>query len=193
MVKHLSDLPGGSSHEHATWCIGPVGQHRDSDLVEESNFAVACDRMRAVDPDEHDHEIHRFGHFAVGWVEEIAYRPGSECERVANEIRDALAGYPILDEDHHGAMESDALADNWPAILQDLKRDLVREMQSRIDENPEPDDMTADEIEDWIDSIDESRLDEMARDRGEIDEGWLKLSKHDIKAIADALVGEESV
>lgn len=107
--KTLALLPGCSNHEHRNWLIGPVGHHRDSDTVEESNWQVMLDAMSDADPSGENYEVHRFGHWAVGWVEEIAARPGSKCAALAAELRERLDNYPLLDEEHHADLESEDL------------------------------------------------------------------------------------
>jgi hypothetical protein len=106
-MKTLRNMPGGYGHEHAEWLIGPVGQHRDSDAIERSNFEVTTTRLNEIDPEGNDHEVHHFGHFAVGWVEEIATRPGSPCAALADDIRAQLEGYAILDEMHCSQLEAE--------------------------------------------------------------------------------------
>src|SRR5262245_1446530 len=140
-MKTLSILPGCSDHEHATWIVGPVGHSRDSDLVEESNWQVACERLGTADPEGQDHEIHRFGHWAVGWVEEIAYRPGSEVARVADEIRESLDSYAILDEMHYSGLEFELESANCPEILDEVRRAISRQapdLESRLDTLTDP-------------------------------------------------------
>lgn len=97
-IIRLKDLPGCRGHEHAEWLVGPVGHHRDSDAVEESNWRAMCAEYARVDPGMADHEIHYFRHWAVGWVEEVAYRPGSKVAEVAAQLRARLDIYPVLDE-----------------------------------------------------------------------------------------------
>lgn len=104
-MKTVSVLPGCSDHEHADWLIGPVGVHRDSDPVDRSNWETVIDAYDQADPDGTDHEILHFGHWAVGWVEEVAYRPGSKCAELADEFRERLEAYPILDERRYSLLE----------------------------------------------------------------------------------------
>lgn len=104
-VKTLSLLPGCQDHEHADWQLGPVGVHRDAEAIDRCNWEVVTEAYAAIDPDGNDHEIHHFGHWAVGWIDEVAYRPGSECARLAAEFRERLENYPILDEMRLSMME----------------------------------------------------------------------------------------
>lgn len=101
----LSALPGCHNHEHKDWVIGPVGVHRDSEPIDRCNWEVVTELFAKLDPEYLDHEIHHFGHWAVGWVDEIAYRPGSAIATEASKIRAGLEDYAILDEDRLGMME----------------------------------------------------------------------------------------
>ena len=185
MTKTLALLPGGSLHEHAEWLIGPVGQHRDSDSIEESNFRVAVAAFVALDPNERDHEVHRFGHWAVGWIEEIATRPGSACAKLANEMREQLKSYSILDDDDHSALEAEQVDANLPAIMSDLRRDLVKEFAKRQDPD-DPTDATIDEITDALDEMSDDALLGVAADHvTEQRDGWEYFC---VTTVADALV-----
>lgn len=190
-VKLLRILPGCSDHEHASWFIGPVGHHRDSDLIEESNWQVMLARYREIDPDERDHEIHRFGHWGVGWIEEVAYRPGSAVERAADAMRKALDGYPILDEMHHSMLEYEAVGEAWTSWQCDeVRRELITEFTSRANVD-DPSDATADEIEEWIEGLSSDVLWDLMHDRGEITDGAMHFHKRDFERAADALIANE--
>lgn len=103
--KILALLPGGARHEHCDWLIGPVGHSRDSEPLEESNWQVMLQAYSDADPAGDNYEVHRFGHWAVGWIEEVAVRPGSRCAEVATDLRKRLENYPILDEHHLSDLE----------------------------------------------------------------------------------------
>lgn len=93
--------------------IGPVGQHRDSEALERSNFRVIYDDLvrEFGDPGAHV-DIARFGHWAVGWVEEIIWNTGDPAiVEVVQKWRDALDDYPVADESDFSALEWE---DNHP-------------------------------------------------------------------------------
>jgi hypothetical protein len=83
--------------------IGPVGQHRDSGVLDVSNFATILEDLQSVD--DRVTEI-RFGHWAVGWVEEIAVPLDNPAviERVSSWV-DALENYPVADEEDYSRRE----------------------------------------------------------------------------------------
>src|SRR4029453_2987792 len=89
------DRAGAFLPDQGAWLVAPVSVNRDSDLVTKSNWEV---QGIALDDAAGDYEIHRFGHWACGWFEIAIVRPGSECARVAEEIADQLADYPVLSE-----------------------------------------------------------------------------------------------
>jgi len=195
--KTLAILPGGHDHDHAQWLIGPVGHHRDSDLVEESNWQTMLASYREIDPEELDHEVHRFGHFAVGWVEEIAYRPGSAVAVEADRLRERLEGYPILDEDHHSMLESEAVDQCWSDWqAREVRQQVTRVLQGRCtlaclasddEECTCEREARADAIEEQVDAVSDDRLWEVTHELGETYDGSLHLSARDIEAIADAI------
>ena len=91
------DWPGGVG-------IGPVGQTRDSEALERSNMITATERLDAIDAN--GSTVARFGHWAVGWIEEIAYDLADPaiCAAV-DAMRASLDDYPVLDEIRYSDME----------------------------------------------------------------------------------------
>lgn len=88
-----------------------VGQHRDSDDLEQSNFAV----MLADLGGESDTVlVVREGHWAVGWVEWIAiHQDDGAALKIADENVARLAGYPALNEDDWCEREYEHAAEIW--------------------------------------------------------------------------------
>ena len=85
-------------------CVGYVAEldtHRESDTVSESNFMVAVDMLNAADPTREAFTVQRFSHSLVGWIDHVFVdtRNAAVCD-VVNRISDALAAYPVLNEDH---------------------------------------------------------------------------------------------
>ena len=90
--------------------LGPVGRHRDSDSLENSNWEVVTANLLGRFPESF--YVHSFRHFAVGWVEELAHDAEHQGATAAvAEWRQALEDYPIADEDHFSALEWE---DNHP-------------------------------------------------------------------------------
>jgi hypothetical protein len=89
---------------------GPVGQHRDSEALDRSNFAVIFEALSDKFGDDVDNVS--FGHWAVGWVEELAWNAGNSA--IADEVeswKSALADYPVADDTHFSDLEWE---DNHP-------------------------------------------------------------------------------
>lgn len=76
-----------------------VGQSRDSDALEQSNF----DCMLANLGGESDTVVVvRETHWRLGWVEWIAIHEDDEkALRRADEVAGKLKSYPIMDDNHH--------------------------------------------------------------------------------------------
>lgn len=79
--------------------------NRDSDALERVNFEVADARLDAIDPAGEDHYVEHFGHWAVGWLDYLTVRPGSDCWALAETLLAKLADYPVLDEERWSEVE----------------------------------------------------------------------------------------
>lgn len=91
-----------------------LGYHRDSHLIDQSNFHVTHETLKAVhkkqenreDYDEDDLTIAAASHWAVGWVETILVRAtNTELVREAAKICKAIEDYPILDDSDYSYRE----------------------------------------------------------------------------------------
>jgi hypothetical protein len=84
--------------------VGPVGQHRDSDARDQSNFQVIYADLSERFPGRVD--VVRFGHWGFGWVEEIAWAANDiRIGQAVSEWADALADYPVADDAHYSELE----------------------------------------------------------------------------------------
>lgn len=99
----------GDDPEYREW-IGFLGQHRGSDCLERSNFRKG---LEAIGGEGENVRVERFWHWAVGWVEEIYIRPGTEEEKRAEEIVEKLEGYPVLDDDDFSSLEQEEADEVW--------------------------------------------------------------------------------
>jgi hypothetical protein len=74
-----------------------LSRHRDSGLVEESNFWSA---LKMLGGESDTVKVVRAKHWAVGWIEFILiHESDKESVDKGNEIEESLNNYPILDED----------------------------------------------------------------------------------------------
>ena len=87
-----------------------LGQSRDSDCLEQSNFRSA---LAMLGGEGNDVAIEREGHWACGWVEHLLVRAKSPAAATAEDILSRLADYPILNEDDHSQLEWEECAEVW--------------------------------------------------------------------------------
>lgn len=94
--------------ERADWVVVPCGRNRDSRVFDLSNFHAALERLG----DESETcEVHRFGHWACGWVEIILVHSSRASE--VEEIERDLDRYPLLDESDYCEREYEAAVEYW--------------------------------------------------------------------------------
>jgi hypothetical protein len=73
-----------------------LSRHRDSGIVEESNFQSA---LKALNGESDTVKVIRASHWLCGWIEMILiHESDKESVDKGNEIEKALENYPILDE-----------------------------------------------------------------------------------------------
>ena len=98
-----------------------LSRHRDSGLVEESNFWSA---LKMLNGESDTVKIIRFRHWAVGWIETILIH---ESDKVSVdkgfEIEKALENYPILDEDDFYERESEKRDE----LIEEIRKDIANE------------------------------------------------------------------
>jgi hypothetical protein len=91
-----------------------VGQSRDSDALERSNFACM---LRVIGGESDTVTVVRESHWAVGWVEWIAIHQDDEkALRLADGIKAQLEDYPVIDEDHWSELEWSEAAEYWDGL-----------------------------------------------------------------------------
>lgn len=105
------DRSGAFLPDRQAWLVAPVSRNRDSGVLDQSNFAVAVERLGG---ESETVEVHRFGHWACGWYEIILVHP-SKAD-LLRRIEDALEEHPVLDEDRHAQAERDAIEDAWSEL-----------------------------------------------------------------------------
>ena len=98
-----------------------LSRHRDSGLVEESNFQSA---LKMLNGESDTVKVIRAKHWLCGWVEMILIHD-SDKESIdkGNEIEKALENYPILDEDDFYERESEK------------REELIEELRKVVDKN----------------------------------------------------------
>lgn len=104
------------------WLVAPVMMTRDTAApVALSNWSVI--QRELGEESEETYEVHRFNHWAIGWLEIILVHP--DLEDKLNEIEGALADYPVLNEDDLSEKETEAQTEAWDnCICSDVGREL---------------------------------------------------------------------
>lgn len=122
------------SYMGASWFDYYVGlsQHRDSDVLERSNFAECLDNLGG---ESETVVVVREGHWLVGWVEWIAIH---ESDLIAvdsmRKMLDMLESYPVLNEEHFCELENDEAEETWRNCFTDRERlDYVKDHGDQFD------------------------------------------------------------
>ena len=112
------DRAGSFLDDRQRWYVGP-GRNRDSDQLTESNFATA---LALLGGESDTVEVHRFGHWACGWLEVIIAHPrrGDALQDIAAR----LADYPVLDEDDYSRREFEDACEAWDRMGTGDRMDL---------------------------------------------------------------------
>ncbi len=117
------------------WFIAPIGQNRDSDILTESNFAMAVEALEKAEGEGgDDFRVISCNHWACGWVEYIILRPGSKCVEVMEDIESRLEDYPVLNDEDFSEREYNDFVDSWECYG---CRDFVKELVKMIDDQPD--------------------------------------------------------
>ena len=111
-----------------------VGQSRDSDALERSNFACMLQALGGEDADETIIVV-RESHWAVGWVEWIAIHQDNEnALRIADGIQAKLQDYPVIDESDWSEREQQDADDTWRECYRVKDRiDYIRKFRSQFE------------------------------------------------------------
>ena len=96
------DHRGLGLDDRQDWLVAPCSVTRDSDTLDRANWEAQEQILVDVGA---TYETHSFGHWACGWFELILVAP--EYEAVVESLRDALANYPVLDDEILSRMESE--------------------------------------------------------------------------------------
>ncbi len=107
-------------------------QSRDSDDLEQSNFATM---LALLGGESETVIVIRESHWAVGWVEWIAIHATDETAlQAADEARERLAGYPVLDENDWSERETETANTIWHDCYSVKDRiDYVRKHRSQFE------------------------------------------------------------
>lgn len=109
-----------------------VGQSRDSDALERSNFACM---LRDLGGETETVLVVRESHWLVGWVEWIAIHQDDErALQIADAIKGKLEDYPVVDEEHFSETEVEEANEVWTNCYSDEERiAYMRQHRSQFD------------------------------------------------------------
>lgn len=104
-IDNWSNFSGvNAEDEHLLDWYMVCGRSRDSNTLEESNFASMLRLLG--DEQEGKVAVVRIGHWAVGWIEEILINPAHpDTVCIAQQALDSLENYPVLDDDDFSSRE----------------------------------------------------------------------------------------
>lgn len=112
----------GSDDTFKTWGFCGIDKHRDSGVLDRSNFEVITKDLMSKYPE--DFRIEGYGHWAVGHVDRLVCRilknerDGLIEENITDAFREAmdwqdnLKDYPIANESHFSEMEYEEIIDS---------------------------------------------------------------------------------
>lgn len=125
------DAKGLGLDDRQAWLVLGVARNRGAGPLAESNFASA---LKSLGGESDTVEVHRFGHWGPGWYEIILIAPGSDAQRIGEEIEGALANYPVLDDNDHSEREQAEADLTWKNCYNDAQRlEWIREHREQFE------------------------------------------------------------
>lgn len=131
IVAKSRDIPDFGYHGDLalgeTWAF-TISRHRDSGLLDNSNFEVIEADLSRRFPD--DISVTHASHWAVGWIDHLTVRMLDDLGHVAPagiaaiEWLDALASYPIANESDYSDRAWKATAENVDEVVSRVARGL---------------------------------------------------------------------
>jgi len=134
-LKHLMRWTRPSNYAGAEWpeyYRAGVGQSRDSDELEQSNFAIM---LRDLGGESDTVIVVRESHWAVGWIEWIAIHESNEAAlKIADDNMERLEQYPVLSEEDWSAREDESAQQLWSECYSVKERiQYIREHKSQFE------------------------------------------------------------
>lgn len=137
--KHLKKWTFPRDYSWATWegyYVAPVGRHRDSDILTNSNWDSQWETLKPLQADIPDEDATSpvqvcANHWAVGWVEWVAIHESNEAAlKAADAIAERLEDYPVLDDDDCCQREHEDYLESWKFYG---CRDFIGELYNELD------------------------------------------------------------
>ena len=112
--------------DKGAWLVAYV-KNRDSELIEEINFEVFIREFKAAGLTEgKDYDIERASHWACGWIDFLVVPPGSQAEKIAENLLAALEDYPCLDDDLYSERAWEIAAEFANEISDYEKEEIIK-------------------------------------------------------------------
>ena len=122
------DRKGIVLDDQQDWIV-VYGQNRDSGALQRSNFAVV---LADFGGESDTVEVHRFGHWACGWLEIIIVHP-SLADKAEGWER-ALENYPVANDEHFSQVESEEADQVWANCYDSRERiEYIRENRNQFE------------------------------------------------------------
>lgn len=98
--------------------VAPAMTHRDADILQRSNWIA---QLKILEPlcglVWDDEGVNGSNNWAVGWTECFLIHPNNEVAlRAAEELADALEGYPVLDDNAFSELEHEEANEYWASL-----------------------------------------------------------------------------
>ena len=164
----LSSTADHAADMFVTWSLGPVIEHRDSDVITRANAKALRKHLASMPEMARYWTITRCGHWGVGWVEHLSFQvltKRGEPTLMAGIVKawfDALESYSVADEQTLSELESEDEGQAWDSYARADFVKTVDEVLNTIDPEHEHDsdpyfeDESAFEI--WLDGCDAFNL-----------------------------------
>jgi hypothetical protein len=107
---YSGELPIGE-----TWSLGPVIRTRDSNLLDQSNADALEEALGNIPEFSSEYQIVHAGHWAVGWVDHLAFHAVDENREPTHIFKwilgwfDALSDYPVANDDDYSRRQHELL------------------------------------------------------------------------------------
>lgn len=100
-----------SGEDLTDYYVGP-SKHRDSDALEQSNFDSTLKMLGGEDGEKV--RADRFGHWGVGWLEQIfVHKDAADKVEILKKVLAGLEDYPVVDDDDFYERERQELDDTF--------------------------------------------------------------------------------
>lgn len=133
--KHIKRWTMPSHYFGAVWPAyysSGVGQSRDSDALERSNFETM---LKDLGGESETVQVVEESHWAVGWVQWIAIHQDDEkALAIADENKGRLEDYPSLNDDRWSELEQEDANETWTNCFSPQERiAYIREHRSQFE------------------------------------------------------------